>query len=1144
LIHSGFYSEPVFVGRNRELEELLKSLALTMEGRGKFLIVSGESGIGKTRLVNHFLDSLNEKLPVKVLKGHCLKNPFSPYHPFLEAFCGVDTDENLDRLTGTKTQSSNLSPKEIKDEALGSILAELASICAKSTLILFIDDIQWADSGSLNLLSYLWEALTTKNLFIIATLDSKYLFEGQDWKLETLNVVKKMLNVHEIKLMGLSCNEISSLVNRTIGQSPQPLIEMVFNNSRGNPLYANALLKSLSNKQTIETDKPDEAKIIDEQNDLKKIILSNANKLVSEQRTTLNTASALSLEFDPTLLAKTLCKSTIEVLEALNAINQKSSLIISEGTNYRFNHALTQEILYEEIPAADKQDYHSRIADSLEKDTSPQPWQLAYHYSKANNQEKAIKYALSSGELALSLMLDNEAMQYFNYVVTVVKDDPQYLVQKEKATEGLGDALLISGDLKASQLFEQLGEQTNSNRIKVRAIRKAAYAYLQSGNHNRAFTLIRKPLNLSDIEPLETARYSLTKGTIEAWGGNVKESTQNLEEALQTFEETQTKQETIDALIELAIAYMGKLKDDSNTPQLEKSLASITRALTLSEQLKDKYKQTSALQTAFTIFYAYGLKKEAHAIAEKLAKTALSMNELESRRLNQAWSHWMTGFIIETNAMDKIYAKIFDKIEFSPQPKIEVSNDIKLEFKSAIEQCRRGEKLVDDKFLFEIRGLLYGNFCREYGFLGELQSSDEFLNRLESIIYTATPRFVFAKSLYLFSKALSATFKRQWQDANRFYRESTDYFSNLQPGTSIEATIRQWYGCSLLQQGHFEEGMQQFAQSTSIFKELEKRLTHTNILATQFVPLKVNADTDFTIRIEITNVGKNQAILTQVKNIVTPNFKLISTNPILNVKDYTAEMENKQLTAYKNETLTFTVKATTPGTYTLSPEITYLDQVGQTKSYFIEPAIITIQPPTTQTFQPMQPTPVSPAQPTVQPPTLQIPQPPPQQTIQAPQIKTLSTPPPATGHSSKPFEVFLCYKKSSAKDFADHLKAGLEELGLRTFIDSKDIPLSVTNNQEGWAKIRDNALNESKFFILIMTPGFNLSSEVVKEIDMARKQTNKTFIFFRHRNMGRRIVVNFASDCLDIGKLEQVSFESKEELLRHAVNILPCSKPS
>lgn len=144
----------------------------------------------------------------------------------------------------------------------------------------------------------------------------------------------------------------------------------------------------------------------------------------------------------------------------------------------------------------------------------------------------------------------------------------------------------------------------------------------------------------------------------------------------------------------------------------------------------------------------------------------------------------------------------------------------------------------------------------------------------------------------------------------------------------------------------------------------------------------------------------------------------------------------------------------------------------------------------------------------------------------------------ATEEAAKPFEVFLCYKKSSGKDYADHLKTGLEEVGLHTFEDCKDIPLTVTT-EEGWAKVRDQALTESKYFVLVMTPGFDLSSEVVKELAMARKQPDKAFVFFRHRSMGRRIVVDLGGgEVLDITQLEQVSFESKEELLRLAINIL------
>ncbi len=137
----------------------------------------------------------------------------------------------------------------------------------------------------------------------------------------------------------------------------------------------------------------------------------------------------------------------------------------------------------------------------------------------------------------------------------------------------------------------------------------------------------------------------------------------------------------------------------------------------------------------------------------------------------------------------------------------------------------------------------------------------------------------------------------------------------------------------------------------------------------------------------------------------------------------------------------------------------------------------------------------------------------------------------------KPFEVFVCHKKSSGKDFAEHLKAGLEELGYHTFLDSKDIP-KVTDGKQEWIDIRDNALKESKTFILLITPGFDLSQEVKNELKLARTQGNKQFIYFRHRDLGRKIVVDLEDEKVDLGRQEQVSFETKEELLRLAHGIL------
>ncbi len=137
----------------------------------------------------------------------------------------------------------------------------------------------------------------------------------------------------------------------------------------------------------------------------------------------------------------------------------------------------------------------------------------------------------------------------------------------------------------------------------------------------------------------------------------------------------------------------------------------------------------------------------------------------------------------------------------------------------------------------------------------------------------------------------------------------------------------------------------------------------------------------------------------------------------------------------------------------------------------------------------------------------------------------------------RPFDIFLCHKKSSGKDFADHLKSGLEELGYHIFLDSKDIP-KMTDGVEEWIQIRDQALSESKVFILLITPGFNLSAEVLKEIRLAREFGGKKFLYFRHRDLGRKIVLDLEGKKVDLGRQEQVSFENKEELLRLAHGIL------
>lgn len=135
------------------------------------------------------------------------------------------------------------------------------------------------------------------------------------------------------------------------------------------------------------------------------------------------------------------------------------------------------------------------------------------------------------------------------------------------------------------------------------------------------------------------------------------------------------------------------------------------------------------------------------------------------------------------------------------------------------------------------------------------------------------------------------------------------------------------------------------------------------------------------------------------------------------------------------------------------------------------------------------------------------------------------------------FAVFICYKRLSAEDFAETLKKSLEEFGVRSFLDTKDIPEKFKGTEE-WTNARDKAVIESKIFVLIITAGFNLSPEIKKEFSLARKCADKKFVYFRHKSLKPNLKIVLDTEELDLEKQQQVSFDTKNDLVRKAHSII------
>lgn len=161
--------------------------------------------------------------------------------------------------------------------------------------------------------------------------------------------------------------------------------------------------------------------------------------------------------------------------------------------------------------------------------------------------------------------------------------------------------------------------------------------------------------------------------------------------------------------------------------------------------------------------------------------------------------------------------------------------------------------------------------------------------------------------------------------------------------------------------------------------------------------------------------------------------------------------------------------------------------------------------------------------------------------IQTQRIKTASRlPVQRIGKMEKmneEWDVFICYKRISGEDLAEAVKKILEECHVHAFLDTKDIPAKFKGTVQ-WFDARDNAVLKCKFFVLILTAGFDSSAEIKKELTLARSIPDKLFTYFRHKDLSPSLKIALENEVLDISKQQQYSFGTLNDLVRTAHKIL------
>ncbi len=539
-----------FVGRRQEIDELKAALEDTLSGKGRLMMLVGEPGIGKTRLAQEFAVYASLR-GAQVLTGRCYEGDVAiPYMPFVEAFreyVRSRDDPDLRRELGEGAPEVAKLVSEIRQRfpdipeapPLGgdaerlrlfeSVTGFVRNASAASPLVLFLDDIHWADKPSLLLLQYLARGTRSDRVLIVGAYRDVELDRAHPLS-EIVAGLRHERLYQRVLLRGLPAQEVHAMIaaiGQQAGTAEQEVSdefgEAIYRETEGNPFFIEEVLRHLVEEGKLYREggqwTRDPSVNIEEMGipeGVREVIGRRLSRLSEGCNRLLTLASTMTGGFSWETLKAIGGEDEAALLDILDEA-LRSQVIRerkdgSEGA-YDFTHALIRQTLYGELSTPRRVVLHRQIGEAMERvyatNLEPHLAELAHHFYQAapgGDVDKAIDYATRAAERALSLAAYEEAAGLYDIALQAVE-------LKGRADEGqrcelflsLGDALWKAGDTDgAKETFQRAAELAR----RLKEPQRLARAALGSGGPWGEVGVVDEPL----IDVLEEALEALGAG--------------------------------------------------------------------------------------------------------------------------------------------------------------------------------------------------------------------------------------------------------------------------------------------------------------------------------------------------------------------------------------------------------------------------------------------------------------------------------------------------------------------------------------------------------------------------------------------------------------------------------------------------------
>jgi predicted ATPase/class 3 adenylate cyclase len=587
------------IGRDGELERLRQTVnAMISEKVGRFVAVSGEAGIGKSRLISEFKSFLTQ-LPVLVQEGYSLIYrkgvSYWIFQDMLLRMLEADADtpkmecqarlaqrirlvlpdrvddilpylEHMLSLPFSNPSAAKrieyLAADQLRQQIFLVMREFILAEAHQKPLVLILEDLHWADAGSLELLDFLIDILAKHPVVIVAVSRT-----FADDKLA--EIVKKAsdqlrLRFTDLSLKSLSPDQSDRLLSQllAIHNMPEGLRNHIVQRASGIPLYLEEILRMLMDRNLLKREEghwqfTDQVELatLGVPDTLEGLILTRFDHLELVQRHVLKVASVIGRAFASDVVIDCLPSLTKEEVTRSFAILLDREFILpdrSPGGEYMFKHVLVSDTIYSTLLKRERKELHGVVAEVIEKLSADhienQIDVLARHYFWSDRKERALYYLILAGQKSGRNYNTSQSQKYFEDAIGLLPETNHSVLQSLQAYSGLGDALALAGDYPSTRVAYQQAVQAISLEANVHAEaacslqRKIGMTHERQGDYEQALVyldLARKTLLQAGVDsPAEMSQILNDTGWIYFRRGKLDDAESYLKQAQGLAEKT------------------------------------------------------------------------------------------------------------------------------------------------------------------------------------------------------------------------------------------------------------------------------------------------------------------------------------------------------------------------------------------------------------------------------------------------------------------------------------------------------------------------------------------------------------------------------------------------------------------------------